>query len=83
MTPPDPSLKHRPQISTSAAPSLQQRPAVLLTAADVAALLQVSVRTVRRLIAAGTLNVVRVGRSVRVDPVTLQIMLSAKRQKRT
>lgn len=43
-----------------------------LTAADLAGVLQVSVRTVRRMIAAGEVRVIRFGRSVRVpgDEVT-------------
>lgn len=37
-----------------------------LTAADLAVVLQVSVRTVRRMIACGEIRVIRFGRSVRV-----------------
>ena len=37
-----------------------------LTAADLANALQVSVRTIRRMIAAGEVRVIRLGRSVRV-----------------
>ena len=48
----------------------------LLTAAEVAALLQVSLRTVRRLIADGSLPVVRIGRSVRVSGEALNAFLS-------
>jgi excisionase family DNA binding protein len=57
------------------------RPPPLLTAADVAALLQVSVRTVRRLIAAGFLDVIQIGRSVRIAPEALKAMLAAGRHK--
>jgi excisionase family DNA binding protein len=52
----------------------------LLTATDVAGVLQVSVRTVRRLIAAGSLEAIQVGRSVRIAPEALQAMLGSKGQ---
>jgi excisionase family DNA binding protein len=55
----------------------------LLTALDVAGVLQVSVRTVRRLIAAGSLEAIQVGRSVRIAPEALQAMLRSKGQMRT
>ena len=40
----------------------------LLTIDDVAAVLHVSPRTVRRMIAAGQIHVIRLGRMVRVHP---------------
>ena len=46
-------------------------PAVLLTYQDAAARLAVSVSTVRRLVAAGSLPCVRVGASVRVQEAAL------------
>jgi excisionase family DNA binding protein len=46
-------------------------PAVLLTYQDAAARLAVSVSTVRRLVAAGTLPCVRIGASVRVSESAL------------
>jgi excisionase family DNA binding protein len=69
-------LETRPPASDSLGPA-----APLLTAADVAALLQVSVRTVRRLIAAGFLDVIQIGRSVRIAPEALKAMLAAGRNK--
>ncbi len=42
--------------------------APLLTPAEVTRLLNVSLRTVRRLIASGDLPVVRIGRSIRIRP---------------
>ncbi len=48
----------------------------LMTAHEVATLLQVSVRTVRRLIADGTLPVVRIGRSVRISKVAFEGLLT-------
>lgn len=51
----------------------------LLTYADVAAQLQVSLRTVRRLADAGELAVIRIGRAVRVDPRDLERFLAGQR----
>jgi excisionase family DNA binding protein len=48
----------------------------LLTVPDVARLLQLSERTIRRLIAAGALDVVRIGRSVRIRRNDLSSLLS-------
>ena len=48
------------------APSPITSPSRALTAADLADALQVSVRTIRRMIAAGEVRVIRLGRSVRV-----------------
>ena len=52
----------------------------LLTAADVAARLQLSVRTVRRRIAEKKLRVVRLGRAVRVRPEDLESYVDASGQ---
>ena len=49
----------------------------LITVAEVALFLQVSVRTVRRLIAAGELKVIRVGRVVRISPASLHGYVTA------
>lgn len=49
----------------------------LLTKADVAACLKISKPTVHRLIAAGRLRVVRVGRSVRVSPDDLAAFIDS------
>lgn len=54
----------------------------LLTVADVAEVLRLSVRTVRRLIAEKQLRVVRVGRSVRVRPKDLRSFLGASGQEK-
>lgn len=59
----------------SMAPTL---PARTLTAADLAAALQVSVRTVRRMIAAGEVRVIRFGRSVRVPADEAARLLGGK-----
>ena len=48
----------------------------LLTVAQVASELNISVRTVRRLIASGSLPVHRIGRSVRVSPSSLSAFLT-------
>ena len=43
----------------------------LMTVAEVASQLQVSIRTVRRLIAAEELRLVRIGRAIRIRPADL------------
>lgn len=48
-----------------------------LTVQEVAAQLRVSERTVRRLISRGQLQVVRIGRSVRITPAALVAMIEA------
>jgi excisionase family DNA binding protein len=48
-----------------------------LTVQEVAAQLRVSERTVRRLISRGQLQVVRIGRSVRITPAAVGSMLEA------
>ena len=48
----------------------------LLTASEVADILHVSLRTVRRLIASHELETVRIGRSVRVEDSTLQAFIA-------
>ena len=49
----------------------------LLTVAEVAHILQVSFRTVRRLIASGALKVIRVGRAIRISPEALHDYVTA------
>jgi excisionase family DNA binding protein len=48
------------------------RPDYLLTVADVASRLSVSTKTIRRMIARGELAVVRIGRSIRIDPEVIE-----------
>ena len=48
----------------------------LLTIRDVADRLQVSSRTIHRLVASGGLTVIRIGRSVRVSEVALKAFLT-------
>jgi excisionase family DNA binding protein len=52
--------------------------ASLMTAADVARLLRISLRTVRRHIRSGELSVLRIGRAVRISPEALSAFLSAQ-----
>lgn len=52
--------------------------ASLMTAADVAQLLKVSLRTVRRHIRSGELSVLRIGRAVRISPEALSAFLAAQ-----
>ena len=47
----------------------------LLTIANVAALLQVSTKTVRRLIDRGELDAIRIGRSIRIQPEALKLLI--------
>ena len=73
------SAFHRPtraEAPARAAPSLGAGDR-LLTARETAALLAVSLRTVRRLQAAGELHCVRVGRLVRFHPGDVSRWLSA------
>ena len=48
---------------------------VLLSAEAMAELLSVSVRTVRRMIAAGEIPIVRIGRSVRIRRVDIEALI--------
>jgi len=50
-------------------------PSSLLTIANVAALLQVSTKTVRRLIDRGELDVIRIGRAIRIQPGALAFLI--------
>jgi excisionase family DNA binding protein len=50
-------------------------PAHLLTAAEVAEILNISLRSARRMLADGRLPFVRIGRSVRVRPEALAAMI--------
>lgn len=47
----------------------------LLTITNVAALLQVSTKTVRRLIDHGELDVIRIGRAIRIQPTALALLI--------
>ena len=55
----------------------------LLTVADVAEILQVSPRTVRRIIAAERLPVIRLGRAVRVHPAALAALMDGSGHEKT
>jgi excisionase family DNA binding protein len=50
----------------------------LLTVAEVAERLNVSIRSVRRLIKGGKLRIVRVGRVVRVRPEALEALINGE-----
>ena len=54
-------------------------PSPLLTVQDVAAILAVSAKTVRRWIAAGELPVHRLGRSIRISDADLQLFIRVRR----
>ena len=66
-----PRPRRRPSTPDAAMPRL-------LTVADVAGLMQLSTRQVRRLIAAERLPVVRIGRAVRVHPNALKRLIQAR-----
>jgi excisionase family DNA binding protein len=53
-------------------------PAPLLTAAAAAERLNLSVRSVRRMLADGRLSFVRIGRSVRIRPEALEALIEGK-----
>ena len=53
----------------------------LMTVAEVASQLQVSIRTVRRLIAAKELRLVRIGRAIRIRPAELNSYLTGAAQR--
>jgi len=57
-------------------PRVTQPAASFLTVKEVGAQLRVSDRTIRRLIARGQLEAVRLGRSVRIAPSSLERMLN-------
>lgn len=67
----------RPRLPREAAQEMIARRHVvpLLTAPQVAELLNISPRTVRRLIARGELAVVRIGRSVRIRAAALELLM--------
>ena len=50
----------------------------LLTIANVAALLQVSTKTVRRLIDRDELDFIRIGRVIRIQPTALALLISRR-----
>lgn len=52
-------------------------PEPLLTVDETAAILRLSTRQIRRLIASGALTVVRIGKSVRVRPEDLRRLLTS------
>jgi excisionase family DNA binding protein len=52
--------------------------APLLTASEVAEILNISVRSVRRMIDDGRLSVVRIGRAVRVRPEAIAALIEGK-----
>ncbi len=56
-------------------------PVRLLTVDDVAEMWQVSPRTVRRMIAAGRIPVIRLGRAVRVHPSAVAALTDKSGQK--
>lgn len=69
-------------MSSSTSPrrnALARPPAKLLTVHQTAEILSVCAKTVRRLITAGTLRAMRVGRAVRISEDDLQVYLATCR----
>ncbi len=69
----------RPDVGQDARRPLPTR---LLTVAETASFFQVSEKTIRRLIDRGELPVVRLGRSVRIDPEAIEKMMVQSEQDR-
>ncbi len=63
---------------SDAGPVVETCGASLMTAAEVAHFLKVSIRSVRRHIRSGELPVLRIGRAVRISPEALAQFLSAQ-----
>ena len=59
-------------------PSLPAPVRQLMTAAEVADVLRISVRTVRRMIASGQLPAIAIGRSIRIDPRAVSALIERK-----
>jgi excisionase family DNA binding protein len=90
--PPDRHLRHRWRIPMSgaghakphgAAPDAERLnpPNALLTIKQVARILQVNRRTVRRLLQRGELPWVRIGRQYRLEPAALDAFIAARRHR--
>ena len=58
-------------------------PVRLLTVDDVAEVLQVSPRSVRRMVADGRLPVIRLGRAVRVHPLAVATLMDGSGQEKS
>jgi excisionase family DNA binding protein len=67
--------------TTSPAPAALLRP--LLTVPEVAALLRLSPRSIRRLIDDGRLPIVRLGRAIRIRPQDVEALVASSGQERT
>ena len=59
-------------------PSRQAPVLQLMTAVEVAGVLRISVRTVRRMIASGQLPAIAIGRSIRIDPRAVSALIERK-----
>jgi excisionase family DNA binding protein len=63
----------------SDAEHVQTKPVLkLMTADEVADVLRISVRTVRRMIASGQLPAIAIGRSIRIDPRAVSALIERK-----
>jgi excisionase family DNA binding protein len=77
----------KPSVRSGAAPlsnpsdaeHIQTMPVLqLMTAVEVAGVLRISVRTVRRMIASGQLPAIAIGRSIRIDPRAVSALIERK-----
>jgi excisionase family DNA binding protein len=68
------------ELAAAAGSALGMGPKGLLTIRQVAVYLAVSEKTVRRLIAAGRMRCVRIGRLIRIDPGDVSRWLSARKE---
>lgn len=66
-----------PAVESRLEPASQSLPN-LLTAEEVAEILRLSVRTVRRQIASGKLPIVRIGRAVRIRPEAVEALIDGE-----
>jgi excisionase family DNA binding protein len=68
-----------PLSGPSDADHIQTMPVLqLMTATEVADVLRISVRTVRRMIASGQLPAIAIGRSIRIDPRAVSAPIERK-----
>ena len=79
MKKPSPRSRTAPVSGPSDAEHIQTMPVLqLMKLAEVADVLQFSVRTVRRMIASGKLPAITIGRSIRIDPRAVSALIQHK-----
>jgi excisionase family DNA binding protein len=79
MKKPSPRSRTAPVSGPSDAERIQTMPVLqLMTATEVAGVLRISVRTVRRMIASGKLPAIAIGRAIRIDPRAVSALIERK-----